>query len=231
MRVVRDDWMGRSFGWDRKNRGPCHSRCGTIKIPPCSKARSAKHRPKFCSPSPAMVTFSYMWEILWAGRKTVNNQSIEALQRLIKYVKSICWLLSFTIDMWHFDITRQLQNICTSFVFPLVYYYPLLAGRFMEIQMTQNKLKKITIAYIALKICFNCYIFTFTVSFLLYFFWNWHGFYLNYKMHVCCKTSSNRFFSTKARLIYKYWFFYALFYTAALPRWRRDLTIWLFCQS
>jgi hypothetical protein len=27
-----------------------------IKIPPCSKALSAEHRPKFCSPSPAMVT-------------------------------------------------------------------------------------------------------------------------------------------------------------------------------
>jgi hypothetical protein len=54
---------------------------------------------------------------------------------------------------------------------------------------------------------FHYHIFTFTVSFLLYFFWNWRGFYLNYKMHVCCKTSSIRFFSTKARLIYKYWFF------------------------
>jgi hypothetical protein len=27
----------------------CHSRCGAIKIPPCSKALSAEHRPKFCS--------------------------------------------------------------------------------------------------------------------------------------------------------------------------------------
>jgi hypothetical protein len=37
------------------------------------------------------------------------------------------------------------------------------------------------------------HIFTFSMSFLLYFFWNWHGFYLNYKMHVCCKTSLIRF--------------------------------------
>jgi hypothetical protein len=37
----------------------CHSRCGTIKIPPCSKALSAEHRPKFCSPTPAMVTSPY----------------------------------------------------------------------------------------------------------------------------------------------------------------------------
>ena len=47
----------RSFGWDRINRG-C-SRCGTIKIHPCSKALSAEHRPKFCSPSPVMVTSPY----------------------------------------------------------------------------------------------------------------------------------------------------------------------------
>jgi hypothetical protein len=42
-----------------KTEVPCHSRCGTIKIPPCSKALSAKHRPKLCSPSPAMVTSPY----------------------------------------------------------------------------------------------------------------------------------------------------------------------------
>jgi hypothetical protein len=38
---------------------PCHSRCGTIKIPLCSKALSAEHRHKFCSPSPATVTSPY----------------------------------------------------------------------------------------------------------------------------------------------------------------------------
>jgi hypothetical protein len=65
MRVVKGDWMGRSFGWDRKTKVPCHSRCGTIKIPPCSKAMSTEHRPKFCSPS---MKYS------WAGRKTLNNE-------------------------------------------------------------------------------------------------------------------------------------------------------------
>ena len=30
-----------------------------IKIPPCSKALSAEHRLKFCSPSPVMVTSPY----------------------------------------------------------------------------------------------------------------------------------------------------------------------------
>jgi hypothetical protein len=31
----------------KKTEAPCHSRCGTIKIPPCSKALRAEHRPKF----------------------------------------------------------------------------------------------------------------------------------------------------------------------------------------
>jgi transposase InsO family protein len=35
------------------------SLCGTIKIPPSSKALSAEHTPKFCSPSPAMLTSPY----------------------------------------------------------------------------------------------------------------------------------------------------------------------------
>jgi hypothetical protein len=39
----------------------CHSKCGTIKIRPCSKALSAEHRPKFCSPSSAMVTSPYLF--------------------------------------------------------------------------------------------------------------------------------------------------------------------------
>jgi hypothetical protein len=42
-----------------KTEVPCHSRCGTIKIPPCSKALSAEHTPKFCSPSLVMVTTLY----------------------------------------------------------------------------------------------------------------------------------------------------------------------------
>lgn len=35
---------------------PCHSRCDTINVPPCSKAASSEHRPKFNNPPPAMVT-------------------------------------------------------------------------------------------------------------------------------------------------------------------------------
>jgi hypothetical protein len=60
-----------------KTEAPCYSRCGTIKIPPCSKALSTEHRPKFCSPSPAMVTSSYKWEKNL--ERDVNNQSITDL--------------------------------------------------------------------------------------------------------------------------------------------------------
>jgi hypothetical protein len=47
-----------------KTEVPCHSRCCTIKIPPCSKALSIEHRPKFCSPSPEMVTSPCKWKVL-----------------------------------------------------------------------------------------------------------------------------------------------------------------------
>jgi hypothetical protein len=42
-----------------ENRGRCCSRCGTIKIPPCSKALSADHRPIFWIPPPVILTSPY----------------------------------------------------------------------------------------------------------------------------------------------------------------------------
>jgi hypothetical protein len=62
-----------------KTEVPCHSRCCTIKIPPCSKALSAEHRPKFCSPSPAMVTTPYKKN--GAGRRTVNKQKFKITKK------------------------------------------------------------------------------------------------------------------------------------------------------
>jgi hypothetical protein len=51
-----------------KTEVPCHSRCGMIKIPPCSKTLSMEHRPKFCSsPSPVMVTIPYVHEKFLSG--------------------------------------------------------------------------------------------------------------------------------------------------------------------
>jgi hypothetical protein len=68
--VVRGDWMGRGGPSDEtgKTEIPCHSRCGTIKIPPCSKALSAEHRPKFCSPSPAIVAADLQLCIKFLGQ-------------------------------------------------------------------------------------------------------------------------------------------------------------------
>jgi hypothetical protein len=66
----------------RKTEVPCHSRCGTIKIPPCSKALSTEHRPKFCSPSLVTVTIILLHnegKILAQNVKTVNNQSNEVV--------------------------------------------------------------------------------------------------------------------------------------------------------
>jgi hypothetical protein len=64
MWVVRGDWMGRSpLSETGKTEVPCHRRCCTIKILPCSKAMSAEYRLKFWSPSPVIVTSSYQWSI------------------------------------------------------------------------------------------------------------------------------------------------------------------------
>jgi hypothetical protein len=39
-----------------KTEVPCHSRCGMINMPTCSKVTNAEHRHTFCSPSPAMTS-------------------------------------------------------------------------------------------------------------------------------------------------------------------------------
>jgi hypothetical protein len=60
----------------QENPRSCVSQCGTIKIPPCSKALSVEHRPNFYRPSPAKGDVSIYVKNSWAGGKTVNNQSI-----------------------------------------------------------------------------------------------------------------------------------------------------------
>jgi hypothetical protein len=62
-----------------KTEAPCHSRCGTIKIPPCSKAL----RSKFCSPSPVIVASPYKWNIL---ERDVKHYIINQSYWLLKYV-------------------------------------------------------------------------------------------------------------------------------------------------
>jgi hypothetical protein len=61
----------------RLNEAPCHSRCDTIKIPPCSKALCAKHSPKFCSLSPIVVTSPYKRNVLERDvNRWIINQSV-----------------------------------------------------------------------------------------------------------------------------------------------------------
>jgi hypothetical protein len=85
-----------------KNEVLCHSRCGTIKILPCSKALRAEHRPTFCSLSPVMVTSPYKWNILERNVKPlIINQFSMLFAPLIQLqdwnltywfvVKSYCW--------------------------------------------------------------------------------------------------------------------------------------------
>jgi hypothetical protein len=65
----------------------CHNRCGTIKIPPCSMALSAEHRPKFCSPSPVMVMSPYKWNTLERDVK----QEIINLVTIAQIIGKICY--------------------------------------------------------------------------------------------------------------------------------------------
>jgi hypothetical protein len=48
MSLEANEWSGLSDETG-KTEAPFHSKCGTIKILPCSKALSAELRPKFCS--------------------------------------------------------------------------------------------------------------------------------------------------------------------------------------
>jgi hypothetical protein len=79
-----------------KTKAPCHSRCGTIKIPPCSKAPSAKHRPKFDSPSPVMLTSPCKWKILERDVKQLSINLLFVFNRTL-FSRSGFFLLLFFI--------------------------------------------------------------------------------------------------------------------------------------
>jgi hypothetical protein len=89
--VVRGNWMGWSFGWDRKKRGPVSRRVWHDKDP--SLLKSAERRPKFCSPSPVKVTSLYKWNILERDVKQwINNQSKHSAghDKIILIIKLNC---------------------------------------------------------------------------------------------------------------------------------------------
>jgi hypothetical protein len=77
-----------------------HSRRGKIKIPPFSKALSAKQRPKFCSLSPVMVTSPHQWNILERDvkLKIINQSLLEPVGDigLIDYLLFYVPLMTFT---------------------------------------------------------------------------------------------------------------------------------------
>jgi hypothetical protein len=82
----------------------CPGQCGTIKIPPCSKAMSAEHRPKFCSSSPAMVTFPYKWKILERDVKLeIINQSNSNSWTRWKVIARTMWKTTICIVTLTFD--------------------------------------------------------------------------------------------------------------------------------
>jgi hypothetical protein len=64
-------WHGSPSDETVKTKASRHSRCGIIKIPSCSKAISAKHGPKFCCPSLAMLMSPYQEKNSQAEYKTV----------------------------------------------------------------------------------------------------------------------------------------------------------------
>jgi hypothetical protein len=63
--------------------------CGTIKILPYCKALSAEHRPKFCSPSPVMVTSRYI-----KAKKKKKNECLLSLAEKI-YIYLFIYLFYF----------------------------------------------------------------------------------------------------------------------------------------
>jgi hypothetical protein len=65
--------MGAVLRMKPEKLGPCYSRCGTIKIPPCSMAPSAKHILKlFDSLEPHEQFFSYLAAVTITGDKTAK---------------------------------------------------------------------------------------------------------------------------------------------------------------
>jgi hypothetical protein len=71
-RVVRGDWMGRSFGRDRKNRGPVSQQVWHDKDP--SLLESPERRPKILQHFTGNNDLSMWVKNSWAGCKTVNSQ-------------------------------------------------------------------------------------------------------------------------------------------------------------
>lgn len=95
--------MGRSFRWDRLHRGPERSRYDTIKFPLCSKAMSAKERPKLSSPVPSVNVISrltsYKWfKIFRKGFITRQSHSPHFVAYYDKQARIGCFKNIFTVQ-------------------------------------------------------------------------------------------------------------------------------------
>jgi hypothetical protein len=82
--------MGRSFGWDRINRGPVSQQVWHDKDPSLLKGPERRAYAWFCSPSPVMVTSPCKWNIL---ERDVKQQIIN--QSIIQTLESGNWKFKF----------------------------------------------------------------------------------------------------------------------------------------
>jgi hypothetical protein len=83
-----------------KNKDTCPTGCGMIKIPPCSKALSEEHKPKFCCPSPVPVMSQ--WE---CTTREQDNQSIMHFTILLKdmAILAVIRLQIYNERFWSFN--------------------------------------------------------------------------------------------------------------------------------
>jgi hypothetical protein len=95
-----------------KNEVPCLNRCGLIKIPRYSKVLRSKHRPKFWSPLPAMVTSPYEWKILEQDVKLcIINQWKSTGNDKVKIVWYTFRKVKFKLDSYYLLlIVRDKKN-------------------------------------------------------------------------------------------------------------------------
>jgi hypothetical protein len=91
-------------------------------IPFGSKALSAEHRPKFCSPSPAMVTSPYKWNIL---KRDINSINQEAVWLMRPYFR----LWNDCLSVWMSVRKKNIKTlnplvrwVCKGNVKPWLYY-------------------------------------------------------------------------------------------------------------
>jgi hypothetical protein len=90
----------------------CRSRCGTIKIPPCSKALSAEHRAKFAALSPVMVTAARYLKNCSRGYKQTNETFPKSHMHIFNVSITVQGLTNVSQKVWKELITLSRCRIC-----------------------------------------------------------------------------------------------------------------------